>query len=211
MLKMFYDKTKRILDVIISGFVMIFFSPIFLLILFFIWFEDHGRPVYSHDRIGRNGRVFRLYKFRSMVQNADEILFSDPKLYKEMRSGTHKLVNDPRVTQIGRLIRKYSLDELPHFWNVLKGEMSFVGPRAYRPDELEKYRKDHPQNGGSLDLILSVKPGITGLWQVKGRSTVSFDERIRIESIYVRKRGLFLDLWIMLKTPLAVLQAKGAS
>lgn len=199
------------MDVAVSITALIFLSPLYLLIGLLIKLEDGGHCIYSHERIGCNGSKFRLYKFRSMVENADELLFSNPQLYNQMRSGTHKLTDDPRVTRIGRFIRKYSLDELPQFINVLRGEMSFVGPRAYRPDELEKYHQEHPENGNSLKLILSVKPGITGLWQVTGRSTVSFDERIRIESNYAKNGCLALDLWIIARTPLAVLQAKGAS
>ncbi|MCL5004180.1 MAG: sugar transferase [Patescibacteria group bacterium] len=208
---MSYEEIKRLMDVLISITALVFLSPVFAVIAVLIKLEDGGRAIYSHERIGQGGQRFRLYKFRSMVENADEILFSDPNLYSQIRSGTHKLKDDPRITKIGRLIRKYSLDELPQFWNVLMGEMSFVGPRAYRPDELERYHEEHPENGKSLALILSVKPGITGLWQVTGRSTVTFDERIEIESSYVKKRCLLTDLGIMLKTPLAVLQAKGAS
>lgn len=209
-MKMFYETVKRIMDVVISLFCLIFLFPVFLVIAFLIFLEDHGHFIYSQVRIGRYGKKFKLYKFRSMVKNADELLFSDPRLYEQMRSGMHKLNDDPRVTSIGRVLRKYSLDELPQFWNVLKGEMGFVGPRAYRPDELERYHQEHPENGRSLDIILSAKPGITGLWQVTGRSTVSFDERISIELTYATKRSLLLDLWIILRTPLAVLQAKGA-
>lgn len=199
------------MDVAISVFALVFLFPVFIILAFLIMIEDGGHFIYSQERIGRKGKKFRLYKFRSMVKNADELLFSDPDLYQQMRSGTHKLNDDPRVTNIGKIIRKYSLDELPQFWNVLKGEMSFVGTRPYRPDELEKYHREHPENGRSLELILSAsKPGITGLWQVTGRSTVSFDERISIELTYATKKSLLLDLWIIFRTPLAVLQAKGA-
>ncbi len=208
---MFYETVKRILDIVISVLALLFLFPVYLVIALLITLEDGGHFLYSHERVGRNGMKFRLYKFRSMVKNADELLFSNPELYKQMRSGTHKLTDDPRVTRIGRFIRKSSLDEIPQFWNVLKGEMSFVGPRAVQPDELERYHTEHPENGTSLKLLLSVKPGITGLWQVTGRSTVSFDERIRIESNYAKNRCLLLDLWIIARTPLAVLQAKGAS
>lgn len=208
---MFYETVKRILDIVISVLALLFLFPVYLVIALLITLEDGGYFLYSHERVGRNGMKFRLYKFRSMVKNADELLFSNPELYKQMRSGTHKLTDDPRVTRIGRFIRKSSLDEIPQFWNVLKGEMSFVGPRAVQPDELERYHTEHPENGTSLKLLLSVKPGITGLWQVTGRSTVSFDERIRIESNYAKNRCLLLDLWIIARTPLAVLQAKGAS
>lgn len=196
---------------VISILALVVLFPVYTIIALLITLEDGGFFLYSHERVGKNGMKFRLFKFRSMVKNADELLFSNPELYKQMRSGTHKLTDDPRVTKIGRFIRKSSLDEIPQFWNVLKGEMSFVGPRAVQPDELERYHKEHPENGISLKLLLSVKPGITGLWQVTGRSTVSFDERIRIESNYAKNRSLLLDLWIIARTPFAVLQAKGAS
>lgn len=208
---MLYEAVKRLMDISISISALVFLSPLFVVMAILIILEDGGHFLYFHERIGRSGKKFKLYKFRSMVKNADELLYSDPKLYEQMRSGTHKLTDDPRVTRVGRILRKYSLDELPQFWNVLKGEMSFVGPRPSRPDELERYHKEHPENGEPLKLILSVKPGITGLWQVTGRSTVSFDERIIIESTYAKNRSFFFDLWIILRTPLAVLQAKGAA
>jgi lipopolysaccharide/colanic/teichoic acid biosynthesis glycosyltransferase len=208
---MFYEIIKRFLDITISVTSLVVLFPVYTVVAILIVLEDGGNFLYSHERVGRNGAKFRLYKFRSMVKNADELLFSNPQLYEQMRSGTHKLADDPRVTKIGRFIRKSSLDEIPQFWNVLKGEMSFVGPRAVQPDELERYHTEHPENGTSLKLLLSVKPGITGLWQVTGRSTVSFDERIRIESNYAKNRCLLLDLWIIAMTPFAVLQAKGAS
>lgn len=207
---MFYAPVKRILDILVSLVVFVLFWPVLLLIALLIKLEDGHEVIYYHDRVGKDGRVFRLYKFRSMVKNADEILQSNPELYQQMRSGTHKMVGDPRITKIGSIIRKYSLDELPQFWNVLIGQMSFVGPRAIQPDELEKYRREHPENGVSLKLILMVKPGITGLWQVTARSTVSFDERIAIEAEYAKKRSILLDFWIIIQTPLAVVQAKGA-
>lgn len=208
---MFYEKSKRIIDIAVALFSLTFLSPLYLLIAFLVKKEDGGKAIYWHDRVGFQGQLFRLYKFRSMVENADELLSIEPRLYEQIRSGTHKMANDPRVTKIGRFIRKYSLDELLQFYNVVRGEMSFVGPRAIQPDELEKYKREHPENGQELRLILSVKPGITGLWQVSARSTVSFDQRIIIEAGYVKKRSLLLDFWIMLRTPLAVLQAKGAA
>lgn len=207
---MFYKLTKRALDIFVSLVVFLFFWPALFLIAIIIKLEDGDEVIYSQKRVGKGGQIFRLYKFRSMVENADEILQTTPELYQQMRSGTHKVVDDPRITRVGRFIRKYSLDELPQFWNVFKGEMSFVGPRAIQPDEMEKYRRQHPENGLSVKQILSVKPGITGLWQVTARSTVSFDERISIEAEYAKKRSLLLDFWIILQTPLAVLAAKGA-
>jgi lipopolysaccharide/colanic/teichoic acid biosynthesis glycosyltransferase len=208
---MFYEITKRILDVVISFFALLVFSPFALVICLLIILEDGWPVIYVQDRVGRDRRPFKIYKFRSMVKNADEILFSDRKLYEAMRSGSHKLEDDHRVTRIGRFIRKYSIDEFPQFINVLRGEMSVVGPRAYRPDELEKYERDNPHIKEALEKILTVNPGITGLWQVGGRSEVVFDERIQIERKYAESCSIFLDLYILLRTPLAVLQAKGAA
>jgi len=206
----YYSPMKRMIDIIISVLALIFLFPLILILSVFIKLEDGGSAIYSHIRLGHQRKPFRLLKFRSMIMNADEILFSNPELLENLRSGTHKLVNDPRVTNIGRFIRRYSLDEVPQFINVLKGEMSFVGPRAYRPDELVKYETDHPEVKNEITDILSVKPGITGLWQVSGRSEISFDERIKLEASYARKHSLLLDFYIILKTPWVVLQARGA-
>ena len=206
-----FEPTKRILDVVVSVCALVLFLPIALLISIFIIFEDGLPVIYTQDRVGRYRKLFKLYKFRSMVKNADEILFSDPKLYEAMRSGSHKLEDDHRITKVGSLIRKYSMDELPQFLNVLRGEMSVVGPRAYRPDELEKYESENPHIRSSLDRIQTVKPGITGLWQVGGRSEVAFDERIQIERKYAESCSILLDLYILVKTPLAVVQARGAA
>ena len=207
---MFFEITKRFLDIIISITALVLLSPLFLLIALVIWLEDRGPVIYSHTRVGRGRKLFRFYKFRSMVKNADEILFSDPKLYERMRSGSHKLTNDPRVTRVGRFIRKYSIDEFPQFVNVLRGEMSFVGPRAYRPDELERCEEEDVDIREALEVILSVKPGITGLWQVSGRSKLSFKERIQIEKLYANSHSLLLDFYVILRTPMAVVQADGA-
>ena len=208
---MFYETVKRVLDIAISFVALVLFSPLFFAVGLLVFLEDGLPVIYIQDRVGRNRKLFKIYKFRSMVKNADEILFSDKRLYEAMRSGSHKLEDDHRVTRFGRLIRKYSIDEFPQFVNVLRGDMSVVGPRAYRPDELEKYESDNPHIKDSLARILTVKPGITGLWQVGGRSEVAFDERIEIERKYAEERSTPLDFYILVKTPLAVIQAKGAS
>lgn len=210
-MKWFYEVIKRFIDILISSIALLILLLPSLVVALLIVLEDRWPIIYVQDRVGRFRKLFKLYKFRSMIKNADELLFSDPELYEMMRSGSHKMENDPRVTRTGRLIRKYSIDELPQFLNVLQGQMSFVGPRAYRPDELEMYERQNSWVKQSLETILSVKPGITGLWQVSGRSELSFDERIRLEEKYAQSRSLLLDLYIIIKTPLAVLQAKGAS
>jgi len=207
---MFYCFVKRLLDIIIASIALFFGFPFFLVFSLAIWLEDRGKIIYTQERVGKGRKLFRIYKFRSMVENADEILFSNPELYEKMRSGSHKVKDDPRITRIGRFIRKYSIDEFPQFFNVLKGEMSFVGPRAYRPDELEKCESDMPRRSSQFKHILSVKPGITGLWQVSGRSNLSFKERLDLEEKYALSKSLFLDFFIILKTPIAVVKAEGA-
>ncbi|MBI4091252.1 sugar transferase [candidate division WWE3 bacterium] len=199
------------MDLTVSVAALALFSPVAVIIMILIFLEDGAFPIYLQPRVGQRRKIFSFYKFRSMVKNADELLFSDPALLRRLRSGNHKLKDDPRITRVGRFIRKYSLDEFPQFINVLKGEMSFVGPRPFRPDELEKYETENGAVKAKLDRILSVKPGITGLWQTGGRSNLSFEERIDIEVEYASNYNLFSDLYIMLKTPIAVLQAKGAS
>lgn len=206
-----YLYLKRLMDILIGLAGLVFLLPLMILVALAIKIFDGGPVIYSQTRIGKDRQKFRIYKFRTMVQNADAILFRDKNLYQRARSGAHKIENDPRVTKLGKFLRKYSLDELPQFYNVLRGEMSFVGPRAYRPDELEKYERENPADQKFLADLLLVKPGITGLWQVNGRSTVSFEERVQMEAIYSQKISLMLDLLIILKTPLAVLKAQGAS
>ena len=205
-----YPAIKRLLDIFISLAALTLFAPFAAIIMLLIFLEDGGTPIYEQPRVGKKRKLFNFYKFRSMVKNADEILFSNPEFLQMMRSGTHKLKDDPRITRIGKFIRKYSIDEFPLFINVLKGDMGFVGPRPFRPDELEKYENSSKEAKRNINTILSVKPGITGLWQTGGRSEVTFDERIAIEMKYAKTCSLPLDLFIMIKTPLAVLEAKGA-
>lgn len=202
---------KRIMDIFIGLTGLIVLFPLMVFIGLAIKVFDGGDIIYSQMRVGQYRKRFRIYKFRTMVEDADAILFRSHDLYQQARSGSHKIENDPRITFLGRFLRKYSLDEVPQFYNVLRGEMSFVGPRAYRPDELEKYETENPRDQKFLEALTSVKPGITGLWQVNGRSTVSFEERVRLEALYSQKISLMIDLLIILKTPLAVLRAKGAS
>lgn len=202
------------MDIIFSLALLIFFAPIFILVAIAIKLESPG-PVLADtpERVGKNGKKFKMYKFRSMIQNAHEILRNDPKyaeLYGLYKKGSYKLKDDPRTTKVGRFIRKHSLDELPQFFNVLEGEMSVVGPRAYYPDELEDQQKKYPHTRTAVKVVLSVKPGITGFWQVSGRSDINFDKRIEMDAYYVRKRSIIYDLWIILKSPWAMIYGKGA-
>lgn len=208
-----YEITKRTIDVVFSIILIILFSPIFLLVAIAIKLESKG-PVLADTppRVGKYGKTFKMYKFRSMVQNAHHLLREDPKyaqLYNIYKKSSYKLRHDPRTTTVGKFIRKYSLDELPQFFNVLSGEMSIVGPRAYYPDELEEQQKKYPKTRGSVKVVLSVRPGITGFWQVSGRSEINFDKRIEMDAWYVKKRSIAYDLWIIFKSPWAMLSGKG--
>jgi lipopolysaccharide/colanic/teichoic acid biosynthesis glycosyltransferase len=166
-------------------------------------------------RVGKDGKLFNLFKFRSMIVNAYDLLKTDPRFKKayeeQQKAGNYKITNDPRITPIGRFIRKYSIDEVPQFINVLRGEMSIIGPRPYYPEELKVQQKLYPKTKKLVKSALSVKPGVTGYWQVSGRSNVNFDKRIAIDADYAEKKSLWLDFQIILKTPYAMLSGNGAS
>ncbi len=211
---MAYSFIKRILDVLSALILLIIFSPVFILTAIAIKLDSDG-PIFADTpmRVGKDGRLFRMYKFRSMIQNAYEILSTNPeykKLFEEYKKSGFKLKHDPRVTRVGHFIRKYSFDEIPQFLNVLKGDMSLVGPRAYYGDELNYQQKKYPETKPDVKVVLSVKPGITGLWQVSGRSQINFDKRIKMDAQYAKRRSILYDLTIVLKTPAAMLSAKGA-
>src|SRR3989344_4638547 len=177
-----YEFVKRLIDIVGSLVLLIIFSPIMIVVSFIIIATSYGpilieRSSVHSIRAGKNGRRFRIYKFRSMVLDAERILKTDPKyrkLYKKYKESSFKLLKDPRITPIGRFIRKHSIDEMPQLFNVLKGEMSIVGPRAYLPEEIEEQQKKYPQTKRLVKEMLKVKPGITGFWQVSGRSEVNF-------------------------------------
>lgn len=211
---MIYDLSKRILDIALSSVLLVFFSPVILLTMVAIRLDSEG-PFFAETppRVGKGGKLFRMYKFRSMVKNAHEILLTDEsfrKLYDEYKRSSYKLRDDPRITKVGKFIRKYSIDEIPQFVNVLRGEMSIVGPRAYYPDELREQQKKYPHTKDDVKVVLSVKPGITGIWQVAGRSDINFDKRIKMDASYAIKRSVIYDLYIILQTPAAMLSGKGA-
>lgn len=209
-----YDRTKRVLDLLLAIFLLILFSPVILIASLLIKITSPG-PVFADTpkRVGQKGNLFYPYKFRSMIVNAHKLLRNDPrfkKLYSEYKKSSYKLHQDPRVTTLGKFIRKHSVDEIPQLLNVLKGEMSIVGPRPYYPDELKDQQVRYPQTKTLVKEVLSVKPGITGFWQVSGRSEVNFDKRIEMDAYYARKKSLILDLLILLKTPWTMLSGKGA-
>jgi len=209
-----YEAAKRFMDMLFSLILLILFSPIIFLVAIAICLNSSG-PVLADtpQRVGKGGKPFKMLKFRSMVQNAHEILRENPRyaeLFDTYKKGSYKLKNDPRITKVGKFIRKYSLDEVPQLINVLRGDMSLVGPRAYYPDELREQQKKYPKTRDSVKIVLSVKPGITGFWQVSGRSEINFDKRIEMDAHYVLKRSIFYDIFIILKTPWAMISGKGA-
>lgn len=210
-----YDKAlKRIIDVFGSFILIILFSPLFLILAIAIKFDSRG-PILADtpERVGKDGKLFKMYKFRSMIENAHTLLRHDPKLkslYEQYKKNSYKLIDDPRVTTLGKFMRKHSLDELPQLINVLRGEMSLIGPRAYYPDELVNQQKKYPDTRALVKKVLSIKPGITGYWQVSGRSEVNFDKRIAMDAEYVRKRSLWYDIKILVITPWAMITGKGA-
>ncbi|EKD86159.1 MAG: undecaprenyl-phosphate galactose phosphotransferase [uncultured bacterium] len=211
---LYYEFLKRALDISCSLILIILFTPIILLVALAIKLDSKG-PILADtpERVGKNGKLFKMYKFRSMVENAHDMLRENPKfaeLYKDYKKGSYKLKDDPRITSMGHFIRKHSLDEVPQFFNILKGEMSLVGPRAYYPDELRDQQKRYPETQDSVKIVLSVKPGVTGYWQVSGRSEINFDKRIRMDAQYVKKRSILYDITIIFKTPEAMISGKGA-
>lgn len=201
-----YLKLKRLLDIIFSLLLIVFFFPVWVFVPLAILF-DSGRPIfYKHLRVGINGRPFWLYKFRTMIQGADEYLYqNDKQLLKKFKHGDWKLKNDPRVTKLGRFLRNLTIDEFPQFFNVLRGEMSLIGPRAYIQQELDEQTKRYPQTKKWINTILSIKPGITGPWQTSGRNEISFDKRAKIDLNYAKHFNLTGDILIILKTPKAML------
>lgn len=198
---------KRIFDVFFSLFALIFGLPLFLLIALSIWLGSKGKIIYSHKRIGRGGKPFRCYKFRTMHVDADarlqDILENDLALRKEWQQ-SRKLKTDPRITTLGQFLRKTSLDELPQFWNVLRGDLSIVGPRPVVYEEVIDYF------GEKANKILSMRPGLTGMWQVSGRNDTSYQNRVRLDEAYVDQHSLMLDVVLILKTIPSMITSRGA-
>ena len=197
---------KRWLDLVLSGLFVVLSSPVLLLMMVLIKLDSPGGAFYQQVRIGRYGRKFKMWKFRTMVLNADrqmeKHLAANPALKAEWEA-KQKLKNDPRITRMGRFLRKFSLDEIPQLVNVIKGEMSLVGPRPYFPAQQKIY--------GSTDFLYKrVRPGMTGMWQVLGRNATSFAERVRLDEYYVRNWSIYLDFYIIVRTVIVVLRREGA-
>ncbi|MCJ2067956.1 sugar transferase [Methylobacterium sp. J-030] len=197
---------KRGLDISVAVTALFLLLPLLLLIAVMVWSGDRQAPIFQHMRLGRDGRRFGCLKFRSMVTNGDAVLAAhlaaDPHARAEW-AATHKLTDDPRITPIGLVLRKTSLDELPQLWNVLRGEMSLVGPRPIVPAEVARY-------GRAFQTCFAVPPGVTGLWQVSGRSDTSYAERVALDLDYASRWSLRRDLAIMLRTIPAVLAQRGS-
>jgi len=200
-----YDFCKRCFDIFGASIALVIFSPLILGIVL-CSMGASGSPLFKHRRVGHRGKVFNCIKFRTMVPNADrileDILHGNPRI-KEEWLRDHKLRDDPRITRVGRFLRRTSLDELPQLWNVLRGEMSLVGPRPVVPDELRRY-------GNKVTTFLSARPGITGLWQISGRNDVDYRQRVALDVCYVRARRISLDLYILVMTIPAVFARSGA-
>jgi len=196
---------KRSVDVLGAATALVLLAPVLLVLALLIRAGSPGRPIFAHERIGRNGRRFRCYKLRTMCADAEAQLDEDGALRSAYRANHFKLpaTADPRVTPLGRFLRKSSLDEIPQFWNVLRGDMSLVGPRPVVEAELAHY-------GAARDTLLTVRPGITGAWAVRGRSRIGYPERARIELDYVRSWTTRRDLVILLRTFGVVMQRRGA-
>jgi len=197
---------KRFIDYLLFILIFPFFLILHIIIFFLIKLDSDGPVFFKQKRIGKNGKEFIMYKYRTMLINGDDILEEYLKCHpeeKEYYEKYHKYENDPRITKIGKILRSTSLDELPQIFNVLKGEMSFIGPRPYLPNEIFKLRE-------YKYIILSVKPGITGLWQVSGRNNLTFKERIKLDLFYVKNWSIKLDFIILLKTIKIVILKKGA-
>jgi exopolysaccharide production protein ExoY len=211
---MLFEIVKRLLDIAVAIVLSFVFFPVVFASVVAQQMESPG-PIFADTpkRVGKDGKQFRIYKLRSMIPNAHHLLHTDPKfkqLLKEYKKSSYKLHEDPRVTRVGKFIRKYSIDELPQVINVFKGEMSIVGPRPYYPFEIKEQQERYPKAKKLVKDVLSVRPGITGPWQVSGRSEVNFDERIEIDVDYARQKSILYDIIILLKTPYAMLSGRGA-
>ncbi len=196
---------KRVVDVVGGVLALLYFAPV-MIIVYFILFVTGGQPIFAHRRIGRNGQLFHCYKFRSMVKNANGVLadyLNWNAAAREEWNRTFKLARDPRVTRFGMFLRRTSLDELPQLINVLKGEMSLVGPRPIVPGEIPRY-------SSRIESYYRCRPGITGLWQVNGRNHVDYRRRVCFDTLYARRQSVWLDLRIMFRTVWVVLVGRGA-
>jgi lipopolysaccharide/colanic/teichoic acid biosynthesis glycosyltransferase len=187
-----YERSKRLLDIMITAPALIVLAPVFAVVAIIVWWTSPGPVIFRQKRLGLRGRVFLCYKFRTMVADAEDQLQRSAKLAEQYR-GNFKIKDDPRLTSIGGFLRKTSLDELPQLFNILRGDISLIGPRPIVEPEREKY-------GAYAEKLLSVKPGLSGRWQVSGRAATTYDERVAMDMSYIDNRSLWLDLRLILLT-----------
>jgi len=209
-----YQIGKRIVDIFGSIVGIILFSPLMILAALWVKIVSPSGGIFADipNRVGKDRKPFRFFKFRSMIPNAHNFMLNEPALYKKYVENNYKIDpnEDPRFLPGAKFVRKYSIDELPQFFNVLKGDMSIVGPRAYFFSEIDEQGAKYPEVKDLLDDVFSVKPGITGLWQVSGRSEIGFPGRVKLDATYAKKKSLMYDLILILKTPFVVITGKGA-
>ncbi len=201
-----YQTQKRILDLVVASGLILVFLPVWILVPIMIYF-DSGWPVFfNHRRVGLGGMEFNLHKFRSMIHDADDLLHKhDKELLEHFIKNDWKIENDPRITKLGKLLRSLTIDEFPQLINVIKGEMSMVGPRAYVKKELLEQSKRYPETKQYIKYIVSVKPGITGVWQTSGRNEIPFAARAKMDAAYVQRQSIWEDISILFKTPQAMI------
>ena len=201
--KKIYKVVKRIADIIGGIIGLILLSPVFLILAICIKIDSKGPVIFAHKRIGKNGKEFNMYKFRSMYENAEEMIENFNEEQKIEWQENFKLENDPRITKVGKFLRKTSLDELPQILNIIKGDLSIIGPRPIVDEELKKY-------GDNKEKFLSITPGLTGYWQANGRSNTTYEERMQMELYYIDNQSLLLDIKIFFKTIVSVIKKEGA-
>lgn len=201
--KRLYQYIKRILDIIISAIAIIVLLPIFLIITIAIKLETKGPAIFKHTRVGKDGKIIKIYKFRTMVNNAEDMIknltLEQQKEFKEK----FKIANDPRITKVGMFLRGTSLDELPQLLNIIKGDLSIIGPRPVIAEELKKYEDN-------IGKFLSITPGLTGYWAANGRSSTTYEQRMQMELYYIDNFSFFMDIKVFFKTILSVLKREGA-
>ena len=198
-----YKLVKRITDIVLSFISLVVLLPVFAVIALAIKLESKGPVFFKHTRIGKNGKIIKIYKFRSMVENAEDLIQQFTKEQMKEYEENYKLSDDPRITKVGKILRKTSLDELPQLINILKGDLSIIGPRPVVANELKKY-------GTNIKKFLSVTPGLTGYWAANGRSCTSYEQRMQMELYYIDNLSLKMDVKVFLKTIVAVIKRKGA-
>jgi len=201
-----YETQKRIMDLGIASMLTVMFLPVWIIVPILIMLDSEGPIIFTHRRVGQHGKTIYLYKFRSMVEDADEILHKkNHRLLEEFKKGDWKLKNDPRVTKLGKILRSLTIDEFPQLYNVFRGEMSMVGPRAYVEQELEEQQRKYPETKKLISAILVAKPGITGPWQTSGRNEIPFNMRAQMDAQYARQRSIWNDMLILMRTPKAMI------